>query len=86
MSPLSTSDKIYRERQFLLVNFAAAATEFPGDSIYCDIGFLEVTSMFYSTDYGDTLPTINERCFTEPYKAHELFMNTHAVVVTDTQA
>ncbi len=24
MSPLSTSDKIYRERQFLLVNFAAA--------------------------------------------------------------
>ncbi len=38
MSPLSTSDKIYRERQFLLVNFAAAATEFPGDSIYCDTG------------------------------------------------
>ncbi len=35
---------------------------------------------------NDTLPTINERCFTEPYKAHELFMNTHAVVVTDTQA
>ncbi len=39
MSPLSsTSDKIYRELQFLLVNFAAAATEFPGDSIYCDNG------------------------------------------------
>ncbi len=36
---------------------------------------------------NNTLPTINERCFTEPYKAHELFMNTHTViVVTDTQA
>ncbi len=38
---------------------------------------------------NDALPTINERCFTEPYKAHELFMNTHTivvVVVTGTQA
>ncbi len=33
--------------------------------------FLVVTSTLYTTDYGDTLPTVNERCFTEPSKAHE---------------
>ncbi len=50
------------------------------------VGFHAIMFTVHSTDCGDTLSTINEQCFTEPYKAHELFMNTHTIVITDTQA